>query len=74
MINDLAFPSRMQLRDGRWLTAENAELHDDRDGAAAAFAAEKRYDSRRFAESLICAAIVIALFSLAAYGFCGGLK
>ena len=72
-INDVAFPNRLALRGGRWITAEQAELLQDRDGAAEAIAEYNNSRTAKFAETLVCMAIIIALFGMVAYGF-GGLR
>lgn len=72
-INDVAFPNRMELRGGRWITAEQAELLHDHDGAAEAIAEYNNSRTAKFAETLVCAAGIIALFAMVAYAF-GGLR
>lgn len=72
-INDVAFPNRMELRGGRWITAEQAELLHDHDRAAEAIAEYNRNTPKKFGETLVCMAIIIALFAMTTYGF-GGLR
>jgi hypothetical protein len=72
-INDVAFPNRLTLHGGRWITAEQAELLHDHDGAAEAIAEYNNARAAKFGETLVCAAGIIALFAMVAYGF-GGLR
>ena len=72
-INDVAFPNRMELRGGRWITQAQAEMLQDRDGAAEAIAEYNRNTPKKFGETLVCMAIIIALFAMTTYGF-GGLR
>lgn len=72
-INDVAFPNRLTLHGGRWIPAEQAEMLHDRDGAAEAIAEYNNSRTAKFAETLVCAAVILALFGMVAYGF-GGLR
>lgn len=72
-INDVAFPNYRTLHGGRWIPAEQAEMLHDHDGAAEAIAEYNASRTAKFAETLVCAAVVIALFGMTVYGF-GGLR
>ncbi len=72
-INDVAFPNRLTLHGGRWIAQEQAELLHDHDGAAEAIAEYNASRAAKFAETLVCAAGIVALFAMVAYAF-GGLR
>jgi hypothetical protein len=69
-----AFPSQLELRQGRWVTKEQARMLDDADGAAEAFRLQEPKPLRQVVGEGLTMAAIIGLFLMSLYAFTGGAR